>query len=338
MISTDIPSYRCGPARIVTARSYLIDRFVPECEVIALPPKTVTGGQMTYALGPLEATLPKPSGLIRRMAEKRREKKEIRDTILIDLRRKTPENFAHFLNNHLPLSFHLRAELGVAWEEMTALTPAKTPGYISATAALFGLRILATDDDVTGTGISYDLTPWTAQRPVRAGWVRNQIAQAALAALPAATTPLPPKVFLSRRDTRTLSNEAEVEAALQARGFVKLYPEDLSVADQMRLFQQATDIVAIHSASLAPLLYAPANGARRQVIELMPCGHMTDVYRVMADQTGWRWIGVRGKIAPEHVHPAYKFAEEFKAFSLDPFEIDMASLDMAFDLAEQDVL
>lgn len=36
--------YRTAPARMVTARSYLIDRYVPDCEIIALPEKEVAGG------------------------------------------------------------------------------------------------------------------------------------------------------------------------------------------------------------------------------------------------------------------------------------------------------
>ena len=65
----------------------------------------------------------------------------------------------------------------------------------------------------------------------------------------------------------------------------------------------------------------------------MPCGHMTDVYRVMAGQLGCGWIGVRGRIKPEYVRPAYELGAVFKEFSLDSFEVDLAALGLAFDLA-----
>jgi len=36
------------PATLVTARSYLIDRHVPACEIIALPQQEVAGGQFSF--------------------------------------------------------------------------------------------------------------------------------------------------------------------------------------------------------------------------------------------------------------------------------------------------
>jgi hypothetical protein len=60
---------------------------------------------------------------------------------------------------------------------------------------------------------------------------------------------------------------------------------------------------------------------------------MTDVYRAMAHQVGCSWIGVRGKIKPEHVEPAYRLGEPFLAFSLQSFEVDPASVEIALTLA-----
>jgi capsular polysaccharide biosynthesis protein len=154
-----------------------------------------------------------------------------------------------------------------------------------------------------------------------------------LAGLDAQNGALPSRIFLSRRDTRVLENEAEVADWLGARGFTKLYPEDFSAADQLRLFRQAEVIVAVHGAGLAPLLYASVSDRPRHLVELLPCGHMTDVYRVMAHQTGWSWAGVRGRLKPEYVKPAYAFHAEFKQFSLDSFEVDIRALDEAFALA-----
>ena len=163
----------------------------------------------------------------------------------------------------------------------------------------------------------------------------------ALAATLAGAPPgrsLPRRVFLSRKDTRVPSNAAEVEGFLGARGFKTVYPEDLSASDQMHLFAGAEEMVAVHGAGLAPLLYCGAGagleGGPRRLIEVLPCGHITDVYRVIADRVGCAWIGVRGRLKPEYIRPAYDIGAGFSKFSLDSFEIDIAALEEAFALSD----
>ena len=88
----------------------------------------------------------------------------------------------------------------------------------------------------------------------------------------------------------------------------------------------------MHGAGLAPLLYCAPGTGPRLLVEILSCGHMTNVYRALAAEAGCRWIGVRGRIKPEYVAPAYRFDEAFRAFSLDNFELDPASLDLAFEM------
>ncbi len=328
---TAIAPFRTKPARIVTAPSYLIDRFVPDCEIIALPEKVVQGGELRHGAGPL-LPCPDPRGRLARLRGARP-----RETVagaVFDFRHHTPQNWAHFLINHLPLFFCVAEARDIDWDAAEIVLPANTPGYIRAAADLFGLRIRTTDAVLEGSGIAVEVTPWTALRSARADWVRAPRVTARLEALDGEGGPLPARVFLSRRKTRALSNEAEVVAWLAARGFETIYPEDLDAATQMRLFREAETIVAIHGAGLAPLLYRPEGGRLRQLVELMPCGHMTDVYRVMADQVGCGWIGVRGRIKPGYVRPAYALGAPFGTFSLDSFEIDLTSLDRAFALTQ----
>jgi hypothetical protein len=66
---------------------------------------------------------------------------------------------------------------------------------------------------------------------------------------------LPANVFLPRRGTRSLTNEAEIYSLLSAQGFEKVYSEDLTVPQQFALLRQADRIVAVHGAGLAPLEY-----------------------------------------------------------------------------------
>jgi len=329
--SLTLAPYRIAPAQLITAPSYLIDRFVPACEIIHLPEKELAGGTLEIAVGPTTST-PEPKGrkanLVDQLGLRRKRPRSV-PGLFCDLRHHTPQNWAHFLNNHLPLVFVGCAQMGLSWTEVTLILPADTPDYITGAAALFGMSVHTTDDPVTGEALLLDMAPWTGLRPARADWVKSPEIAACLARLPTDTA-LPSQVFLTRRDTRTLANSAEVEAWLTARGFTTLLAEDLSPGDQMRLFHEAHQIVAIHGAALAPLLYRRPGRHLTALVELLPCGHMTDVYRVMAQQVGVPWIGVRGRIKPEYIAPAHDFTKRFDQFSLDTFDVDIASLELAF--------
>ncbi|WP_417243682.1 glycosyltransferase family 61 protein [Celeribacter sp.] len=319
---------------LITPASHFVDRFVPECEHIRLPAKQIQGGTLTITRGPLPA--PAPAGRTARLLKPRRKSEPAPAGDVIDLRRDAPQNWAHFLNNHLPLTFKICAQLDLDPSAVTLIVPQNTPAYIHAAAGLLGLTLMASDAHLQGDGILYDVTPWTGLRPERHLWVdtdevRHRTRTVARNTRPDGT-PLPDKAFVSRRATRTLENEAEVSQFLRTKGFVTLYVEDLSAADQFRLFNTAREVVAIHGAGLAPLLYTHAKTRPARLIELMPCGHMTDVYRVMATQLGIRWTGVRGRIKPDYIAPAYDLSQPFLAHSLDSFNIDLAALARAVEI------
>ena len=249
------------------------------------------------------------------------------------MRAHEPENFAHFLNNHLPAFFRAAEVAGRDWSDARLLLPKKTPGYILDLAALFGIQTVCTRKTVRGEGLAFHATPWTSLRSARAAWAALPRPQAALAqALAEAPDPgLPRKVFISRKSTRALENATEIEAWLGDRGFETVYPEDLPVLDQMRLFRDADEIVAVHGAALAPLLYCTPGAGPRRLVEILPVGHMTDVYRDMAAAVDCDWIGVQGRIKPGYVAGLYDLDTPFTQHSLDSFEVDPASLEMAFD-------
>ncbi len=224
---------------------------------------------------------------------------------------------------------------GLTPAEITLILPGKTPGYILKAAELFGFSALASDDTIEGEAIAFTSEPWIGIRAVREDLAKlplvRQIMQERKIHGPAPADQ-PDRVFLSRRDTRNLENEAQTEAFLAARGYRKIYPEDLSALEQLRLFEHAESIVAIHGAGLAPLMYLSDTAKLKQLIEIFPCGHMTNVFRVMAHKVGCKWIGVRGKIKPEHIEPAYDLENPFLKYSLQSFEVDLASLELAFDM------
>ncbi|MFT3733882.1 MAG: glycosyltransferase 61 family protein [Rhodocyclaceae bacterium] len=68
----------------------------------------------------------------------------------------------------------------------------------------------------------------------------------------------PERVFLGRRDMqwRRLANEAEISAWLATQGFVTIYPENLSLAEQIALFRSARYLVTPNGSALLNLMFA----------------------------------------------------------------------------------
>ncbi len=90
--------------------------------------------------------------------------------------------------------------------------------------------------------------------PMLVRWYRNRLVE------PLGTLPLTRrKLYLSRAGTtrRRLSNEAAAVAALMPLGYEVVYPEKMSVRDQIALFAQASHIVGPSGAALTNMIYAP---------------------------------------------------------------------------------
>jgi len=77
-------------------------------------------------------------------------------------------------------------------------------------------------------------------------------------ALQKSTQQFCPKVFISRKDAqgrRPISNEDEIFELFAAHGFERYSLAEMSLADQISLFHNATDIVSFHGAGLTNILF-----------------------------------------------------------------------------------
>jgi hypothetical protein len=103
----------------------------------------------------------------------------------------------------------------------------------------------------------------------------------------------PKKIYLSRRGAggRQLVNEAELLAGLEARGFVALQPEQLSVAEQARRMSSARCVVAPHGAALTNLVFAPPGAL---LLELFHPEHKNRVFVNLAKVCGHRYASLDG--------------------------------------------
>jgi capsular polysaccharide biosynthesis protein len=124
----------------------------------------------------------------------------------------------------------------------------------------------------------------------------------------------PEKIYISRRNTsrRRLVNEIELEAKLQAAGFVSLQAERFSVVEQARLFSSARCVVSCHGAGLTNMVFAPPNSL---LVELLhPDIVIRPAFQYLAPSAGLRYAAVMGLRTQESVPRREEEAE----FKIDP--------------------
>jgi capsular polysaccharide biosynthesis protein len=81
------------------------------------------------------------------------------------------------------------------------------------------------------------------------------------------------------KNNRAVINEAEVIAALEARGFSQLDPSALSIDEEIRTFAEADIVVSAHGAALTNMLFM-SSGAL--VVEMFPASHVMPCYWKLA--------------------------------------------------------
>jgi hypothetical protein len=97
----------------------------------------------------------------------------------------------------------------------------------------------------------------------------------------------PKRFFVSRSfSSRAFANQAEVESVLQQHGVKTVYLENLTVADQILLFEEAEFIVANHGAGLANLVWCENSPV---VIELFSTKHLNDCFARLAVSLGFEY-------------------------------------------------
>jgi capsular polysaccharide biosynthesis protein len=82
------------------------------------------------------------------------------------------------------------------------------------------------------------------------------------------------------KNNRAVLNEAEVTAALEARGFTAINPAALTIEDEIRTFAEADVVVSAHGGALTNIVFMNPGSL---VIELFPASHVMPCYWKVAD-------------------------------------------------------
>jgi len=102
------------------------------------------------------------------------------------------------------------------------------------------------------------------------------------------------RIFASRQKsaTRKLVNEDALVEALRRYGFEPVFPEELSFAEQVRLFDGAAIVVATHGSALTNLVFCRPGAS---VIEIFSPNYMNTLYWALANQLDLNYHYVRGE-------------------------------------------
>lgn len=330
-----LPPYNFPQNWLFGPSTYLLDSWVPEVEKIQLANSATLEGKLILNISNEENLIKnkelKRKPIINKILSSTK-KIIINDKIIIDLRYKEPGNIAHALTNHLPLT--LIADdfcQEVTGKNLTVVLPLSIPKYIEKIFREMAYEVLKTDNNIFAKQCLYDVSPWQSIRGIRHLIIKNHLNNSDFYnKVQKLSDSLPRKIFISRRGNRVLLNEKIVEDFLANKGYVKVYAEDFDVLEQISMIVHASHIVAVHGASLGPLLLramSPDNDLK--LVELFNPGHMTNVYRVICHQLDLEWVGVRGKLWPEIILQAYDQPKDPRKYSLSNFEICLESLDAA---------
>lgn len=323
---------------MIGPRSFLVDRIVPDLERILLPSVSTGGGPLSLDVGEHLFSPPAPGGRKNFLQRATKDPEMVLDKAIfvVDLRAYSPGNWAHFLTNHLALLAAICRTTERHWRDFTALLPAQTPGYIRKLAELVELPCIYTDQPVRARGVHAEFERITVLRGERPTLLNRPDLCPVAELMQSGKLPVeetPKRIFIGRKDARKLRNQAEVMAFLETRGFVCLYAEELGVPGQLRTLSQAEQIVAVHGAALAPIIYRAPSLPPLKLVELFPVGHVTNYYRAFSAAMQAPWCGVRAHIEPANLREIYKLDQgAYTKHSLDDFTVDVASVEAALDV------
>lgn len=320
-----VEAYRYGGCWAIMPRSHLPDRITLRHEFVYWPPGALHGGSLSFWKDDEEKRrAPVPAEHSRRLAFLRRPPSapvDLDGRYALDLRAERYANWSHQMNRYLLIASELRRRARVP---ITIVLHAAMAGFVERLYRYFGFEVVRTDAPLISRSVGYELDRQNTMLALRPDLVRSF---ADFDFAPPSQGRVIERLFLARRGTRRLANEAELLPIIERFGYECVYAEDHSPADQIAMIRGAQAILNVHGAALAPLQFRPP-GRDFSLIEILPAGHVTDFFRIMCDQVGGRYLAVRGRARRAYL-PGIYAEQPFVDHSLDDFEVDPAALELA---------
>lgn len=104
----------------------------------------------------------------------------------------------------------------------------------------------------------------------------------------------PERIYISRNSggSRRIINEYEVVEVLEKLGFIKVYTEDLSIAETIELMSNAKVVVTMHGGGCSNLLFCNPG---TKVIEIFSSHHVTICYYILSNHLGLQYYYLIGE-------------------------------------------
>lgn len=308
---------RIPPGIMLGERSRLSDAWSASTLMIVVPAFTYPEHDLEWEVS---HTVARPPTIRNRLGVRKHRVPGETDSpgLFFDVRDDTASNIAHVLQNNLATALHGCEQLGLDPDDqrLSFVMPSRVPGYVVELIECFGFDVIRTDSAVRGRRLSMSPRKYPL-RTVGGAALRRRALDCGLVRKDKTGQP----VFIPRRGRRAAVNTAELADLAERAGYRVVYPEDLPVAEQVRVIGEASAVCAIHGAALgfAQLRQASVKGA---IGECFPHGYVTNWARSTATFTQDAWVGMIGSLCPQVLKGlqggAAPRAFQDRNFALDP--------------------
>jgi hypothetical protein len=117
------------------------------------------------------------------------------------------------------------------------------------------------------------------------------------------------KIFLARRDSRGLTNQAEIEELVTHYGYKTIFMEDYSLLEQLSIGAQARFVIAVHGAAMSFLIM---NTKIDWIIELFPPNVYHEYFPVCLSPRFARYDQIISDFDPAITHSGWDAISHFK--------------------------
>ncbi|MGB3514661.1 MAG: glycosyltransferase family 61 protein [Microcoleaceae cyanobacterium] len=317
-------TYSVGPFKVFTYPTRLAAAWKADILEINIPAYEIHRPE-------IEITIEKAStislgiksrNLLRRIYKKMVQPIDMAEEYILDARYDTDKNIAHILKN-IASGLLVAKNIPPKIKKVTVILRADASTMAQKAYNILGFPTVCTDKNVQGKIIKVP----SGKNGEYEKFYEELFGKLAFEGYQQET---PPRVFISRKGTRSLINQGEVEKTLEEYGFKKFYYEDIPISEQWSITKNAKVIVGLHGAALASIVF---NRNQVKLIELFHPGYVTHAYRHMTSAVGGSWCGVSGQIT-ENVIRELDFKHKARSFASSPTQIDIKSLKMALDYLE----
>lgn len=321
------------PTFVICGRSYFTNSVDPQFEILYLAPRQHSGSRFQISFSGECVTAPFHGGRRAKWIDKISNDIQLDARApWLDLRPLLVENWSHALNSGVPFALMVRDRVREAGgKDLSLVLPSKVSGKVASLFRYLQFNVLETNRRCTGRFVTHGEDRSVIIHLMKK-WIAPHLDLIRSIAATARDRQFD-KIFIDRRRGRHLLNGDDVRVVLTRRGFSVVYAEDLSLEEQIALFIRAKEIVAIHGAGLAPLLFRTEEDGPLRIVELLSPGHVTLCFRACVVGLPVDYRFVRGNPTAKMCSEAYQVGQKHLNFMrrhyLSPFEVDLGALELA---------